>query len=291
MEKLRSINKKEVAADLLYDVVGCLIYAVGINLFTAPNHIAPGGLSGLATVIHSFVPIPIGTQVFFMNLPILLASVKVLGAGFTLNTFKTVFISTIMLNYVTAGMPKFYGDPLLAALFGGVCIGTGLGIVFSRGSTTGGTDVLMRMLKLRFPGLSMGNIMLMIDLTVILTSVLAFRNLEVGLYGIIAIYCSSTTIDKVTTMGDRGKTVYVFSEKNREIAGESMQKMNRGVTYLKGEGAYTGREQRIVLCAVRASEFFELKKLVYAVDPAAFVIVNNSEKVFGAGFGSAQDSI
>lgn len=278
------INRKELMLDILYDIIGCGIYAFGIHTFTVPNHIAPGGFSGLGTIVNHYTGLPIGTFVLMMNIPILLFAVRFLGRHFIYNTLKSVLISTAMLDFAMAPVPVYVGNPLLAAVFGGVCIGTGLGIVFSRGSTTGGTDVIMRLLRLKFPTMSMGTLMLMLDLLVIASSVVAFGDIEVGLYGIIAIYCSSTSIDRVLFAGDRTKTVLVFSDKHEEIAQKIMEEVNRGVTYLDGEGAYSKQRRKILLCAVRDHEFVQLKKVVNSIDPHAFVIVSDSEKIYGEGF-------
>lgn len=281
---MAKINTRELAIDLFYDLVGCGIYAVGIHSFTVPNHIAPGGLSGIATIVNYFTGFPIGTFVLILNLPILLLALKFLGGRFTMVTMKTVLVSTFMLDVVMAPVPTYVGNPLLAAIFGGLCIGIGLGVVFRRGSTTGGTDIIMRLLRLKFPHMSMGNLMMILDLMVIALSVVAFGNLEVGLYGIITIYCCSTAIDRVLSAGDKGKTVMVFSGKNSEIAAVIMQEINRGVTYLKGRGAYSGNEQDIIFCAVRSHEYVKLQRIIYSVDPSAFVVVSDSEKVYGEGF-------
>lgn len=276
---------RELMADLGYDFIGALAYSVGIHCFTAPNQIAPGGVSGLAIIINYYFPfLPIGTLSLCMNLPLIFLALRFLGRKFTLSTLKTLLVVTVVLDVLFLGVPVYTGNPLLASLFGGVSLGAGLGIIFMRGSTTGGSDILMRLLQLKFPHLSMGKLMMLLDLVVLLLSVVAFQNIESGLYGLIAIYASSHFIDAILYGMDKGQLAYIFSLKNEEIARRIMEELGRGVTFLQATGAYSGEERQVSLCAVRQVEFYKVKRIIHEVDPEAFLIVSEVGEILGEGF-------
>lgn len=280
---------KEFALDCLFDFVGSAVFSVGIHSFTAPALIAPGGVSGIATILNYFFHIPIGTVSLLINVPLLLLAWKFLGMGFVAKTLKSLLIMTVTLDVLFANFPIYEGDFLLAALFGGIFIGAGLGIIFMRGSTTGGTDILTKLLLLKFPYMPMGQLMMLINFSVLVASAIAFHDIEKALYGLIAIFASSKMVDMILYGGEQGKMAVIVSGKSQEIAEGIIGSMSRGVTMLKSAGAYTNREGQVALCAVRKSEFYKVKKVVQQIDPQAFIIVCDTSQVIGAGFKSIQE--
>ena len=258
-------------------------------MFIAPNGIAPGGISGISIIINHFTGFPIGTLGLAMNIPLLLIGYKALGKRFTFNTLKTVAINTVFLDVVLARIPAYTSNPLLGALFGGVFLGSALGVVFLRGSTTGGLDIVTRLVQKKNPHLSIGRVMLLLDFCVLTSSMIAFGSIEVGLYGLITIFVSSRVVDAILYGADVGKLVWIVSSRSDEIARAVMEQLDRGATLLKGVGAYSSEEKHVLMCAVRKQEFYRLKKLTYEIDPKAFLIVTEAGEVAGEGFKSLEE--
>ena len=188
---------KEFALDLLYTVAGAAILAVGVSCFVGPAQIAPGGVSGLSILVNFLTDLPVGAVNLAFNIPLILLAWKFLGRRFTLRTLVTVLIQSVLMDVITLWIPVYTGERIMAALFGGVASGVGLALVFMRGSTTGGTDIVSRLLQLRYRHLSIGRLLFLVDVVVLLLSVAVFRNIEAGLYGMIAIFASGKVLDNI----------------------------------------------------------------------------------------------
>ena len=275
---------QKLAADLLVELAGCVLFAVSVLCFTAPNHIAPGGVTGVATLVNYLWQLPIGTVTFLINLPLLAAGWKFLGRTFIQRTFVTLVMFSTVMDLATPLLPTYVGDPILAALFGGVCSGIGLALIFMRGSTTGGTDIACRLIQLRFPHLSVGKLFLIFDGIVLLLSAIVYQNIETLLYGMITIFTSSQVLDKTLYGIDSGRMLLVMSDHSREIADQIIARVGRGVTFLDGEGAYSGLERKVLLCAVRTPQYYRIKTIVNEIDPEAFLIAAEAGEILGYGF-------
>lgn len=286
------MNAKKIQTllvDILFDIAGSILIGISVNCFTAPNHMAPGGVTGIATLINYLSGLPIGTVSFLFNVPLMIIAFKYLGVRFSAYTMKSMTILSVCVDMVALVMEKvgyagYIGDPILAALAGGVLTGVGLAIVFMRGSTTGGLDIVSRLLKRKFPHMSMGRLLFLADFCVLTASVLIYRNLGSGLYGIICIFTNSRMLDAVLYSGDRGKSIMIVSEKSHEIAKAINNDVRRGVTLLSGQGAYSEQDRQIVLCAVRDNQYPSVKRVVHNIDPNAFIIVNEATEILGMGF-------
>jgi len=281
---LQKFDGKKLLYDTLWETAGCVLFSVGIHCFTAPNHIAPGGVTGLATLINYLWGFPIGTVSLLMNLPLLLLALRFLGTNFTWRTARTVVILTIVLDLLMPSAPAYTGDAILAALFGGVFTGAGLGLVFMRGSTTGGSDIACRLLQLRYPHMPVGQLVLLLDAAVLAASAVVYQNIETLLYGMITIYTSSQVIDRVLYGMDSGRLLIVMSEHTREIADQIIERVGRGVTFLDGEGAFSGKHRQVLLCAVRKVQYHKVKTIVNEIDPQAFFISTEASEILGYGF-------
>lgn len=275
---------KEFALDLLYTVAGAAILAVGVSCFVGPAQIAPGGVSGLSILVNFLTDLPVGAVNLAFNIPLILLAWKFLGRRFTLRTLVTVLIQSVLMDVITLWIPVYTGERIMAALFGGVASGVGLALVFMRGSTTGGTDIVSRLLQLRYRHLSIGRLLFSVDVVVLLLSVAVFRNIEAGLYGMIAIFASGKVLDNILYGLDTGKVLLVVSGKNQEIAARIMETLKRGVTFLHGSGAWSGAERQVLLCAVRAQQCYRVEEIVRGVDKEAFVIVLEATEIAGEGF-------
>ena len=275
---------REFLLDVLYDGAGGAVFAIGLGCFVGPAQIAPGGVSGLSIIINYLTGLPVGSLNMGINIPLLLLAWRFLGRRFTLKTLRSVFLQSLMIDLVALWLPEYTGDRIMAALFGGVAIGIGLAPVFMRGSTTGGTDIVSRLIQLRFRHVSIGKLLFMVDTAVLLLSVAVFRNIETGLYGMITIYTSNRILDGILYGLDTGKVVLVISEKNQQIAQQVMDRLERGATFLQAEGAWSGQEKKVLLCVVRAVQCYRVEEIVRAADPDAFLVVMEANQIAGEGF-------
>lgn len=277
-------KSKNLALDLLHAVAGAAILAVGISCFVEPARFAPGGVSGLSILVNFLTGLPVGLVNLAINIPLLLLAWRFLGKRFTLHTMATVLIQSALIDLVPLWLPAYTGERIMAALFGGVASGVGLALVFMRGATTGGTDIVSRLLQLRFRHLSIGRLLFSVDVMVLLLSVVVFRDIEAGLYGMIAIFVSGRVLDNILYGLDTGKVLLIISEKNREIADRIMETLSRGVTFLHGSGAWSGAEKQVLLCAVRRQQCYRVEEIIRGVDKEAFVIVMEANEIVGEGF-------
>lgn len=294
MKKMEFTRKQ--AWELLWDGVaflaGSFLFAVAVNVFTAPNNIAPGGLTGLATMINYLFGAPIGTTILVFNVPLFIWGVLQINFRFILKTLAATVISSVTIDLTAGLFPPYQGDLMLAALFSGVLSGAGLGLIFMRGGTTGGTDLVANLIGRNFRHLSLGKLVLLVDLVVVLISAFVYRNYESPLYAIINIFVSSKLIDAVLYGADTGtgKMMFIISPKNKEIAQRIMTEISRGVTELRSRGAYRGEEDEVLLCAVRRSEVYKTQDIIRSVDPDAFVIVGDAGQISGEGFKQSHKS-
>ena len=282
--KIQNDQLKKFSVDVLYDIISAISFTIGLSCFTAPAQIAPGGVSGLAVLVNYLTGAQLGTVILLINIPLLMLAWKFLGRAFTIKTMKTVAIQTVFLNILSPIIPEYRGESMLAALFGGICIGTALASAFMRGTTTGGTDIAGRLIQLKFRHVPIGKMMMFVDALVLATSMLVFRNIETGLYGIIAIFTTSKVIDGVLYGMNTGKVLLVISEKKDIIAKEIQEKIDRGVTFLYAQGAYSGEDKKIIMCAVRSTQYHSVEEIIKHHDPEAFVLTLEAGEIQGEGF-------
>lgn len=275
----------ELAKDGVYDAAGALLIAVGTWCFVEPCHIAPGGVSGVALMINHLMGVPVGTLNFVINIPLLIASWLSLNRKMTMKTVRTVLWMSVFLDgFALLSVPQYVGDRLISAAFGGIFSGAGMAVVFMRNSTTGGGDILAKLLQKYRPYMQTGYAIMLIDFVIVGTSVLVFQEIEAALYGIISIVCTTQTIDMILYGMNKGTLVTIHSAKNREIAEEIMRTMNRGTTFYKSIGGYSGKECETLICAVDRKQFYQVKQIIDRHDPRAFVIVSQTKEVYGEGF-------
>lgn len=265
-------------------LLGSVLYALSVNIFTAPNQIAPGGVTGVATLLNYAFHLPIGTLILVINLPLLIAAWYKCGAAFTVRTLIVTVLSSTIIDGTARFLPPFRGDKILVALFGGVLAGAGLGLIYLRGATTGGSEVVARLLERRLRHIPIGRLILLVDAVVVAASALVYKQLESALYAMVLIFVSTSIMDAIVYGGDTGRMLLVMSRKEELLCRKILEEMGRGVTLLNATGAYTGADKRVLLCAVRRSEMYQLRTLVQDCDPDAFLIVVSTEEVLGEGF-------
>ena len=278
---------KTIAMDLLVDLIAGIAFGISVNVFTAPNHIAPGGVTGFATLMNYIFGVPIGLMSFCINVPLLLIGVRVLGREFFFRTLKSVVIINFSVDVIVPMMVQGYvytGEKIMAGLMGGVLMGVCVGSVLQRGSTSGGLDIVGRVVRKKMPQFSIGKIMFAGDFTILVVSMLVYKNIESGLNGLICIFVSSKVVDYLLYGMEKGMMLYVISDKAEEIAREIMSSIVRGATMIQAEGAYSRDPKKVVLCAIKEHQYPEVKRLIKQIDPNAFLMVNDAHDILGSGF-------
>ena len=276
---------KELGLDALFDFAGALLQAIGVWCFIEPSHIAPGGVSGIALMLNHLFSLPIGAVSLVINIPLLLASWFWLDRAMTLKTIRTVIWMSVVQDFVSAsGMWQYEGDRLIACAFGGIFAGVGMALIFMRNSTTGGGDILAKLLQKLRPYMQTGYAIMLVDFVVVGISILVFGEIEAAMYGIISIVCTTQAMDTIIYGMNRGSMITVHSEKNEEIAQEIMQTLDRGTTFYKSIGGYSGKEGLTLTCAVDRKQFHLVKEIIDRHDPKAFIIVSPTKETYGEGF-------
>lgn len=266
-------------------ILGSAVYTLGLYAFLVPANIAAGGVSGLLTVINYLSGFPIGIGYLIVNIPLILLGIFKIGKSFIAKTAVSTIVVTLFMDYLfPLFMPVFKGEPLLVGIFGGVLSGFGIGLIYSVGGSSGGMDIICRIIKQKFPFLRLGKIMLIFDIAVIAIAAVVYGNLEAALYATVAMYVSSEVIDKMLNGLSEGRLIFIVTKKYRDVASEIMRKSERGCTLLKSEGAYEGAENGVVLCAIRNSETYKITDITKEVDDSAFVVVTEASDILGEGF-------
>ena len=246
-------RRRDILLDIIFIVAGAVVYATAVTALTAPNNIAPGGVTGLCTMLNFMFGTPIGLMSFFINIPIVLWAVMDIGYKLVVRTVAAIVLSSFFIDLFTGFMPVYRGNPILVAVFSGVCEGLGLSLTFIRGATTGGTDMVARLLERRLPHLSMGKLMLALDGIIVALSAVVFGSIENAMYACISIFVSTSVIDAIlygTDVGT-GKLFYVMSPKVREMGRRIIEELDRTVTYLDSHGGYSNEPGEMMLCVVR----------------------------------------
>ena len=273
-------------------MLGSAIFALGFDMFLIPNEMNTGGVSGLSMVIRQVLGFgSVGVLQILINIPLfLLAGIKI-GRKFFWGSLIGMTSSSIFIDIFSV-IPAPESNPLLGALYGGVLCGFGAGLVFSSGASTGGSDILVRLLKLRYRNVPVGQICLCIDLIVAVLTGLVFKDTTKALYTGVTVFVTSRVVDAVIYRFDYTKVVLIISAEHEEIARQIGLKLRKGTTFLYGQGAYSGKETKVVLTAVKRQQLAELKELVTDIDSKAFIIVQEAHQVLGDGFARySKDSL
>lgn len=267
--------------DYIYLFTGAILVALAFNFFLYPNKIVSGGIAGVSIILGHLFAFQPGIIQWVINIPLFFTGVVLLGRQFGLKTLiGVILVPSIIL--LTANVNPLTNEPLLAALYGGLGVGLGLGLVFRGKASTGGVDLIAQIIH-KFTGLSLGLAILMIDGLIVLSSAIAF-DIELALFALISLYITSKTIDLVQVGLGYAKVAYIISNKREEIRQAILNDLDRGVTTLSATGGYTDDERPVLMCVVQQTEVTKLKELVRQKDPDAFVIVTNAAEVLGEGF-------
>ncbi len=278
------IQLKAFLTDIFFFVLGGVIYSFAVTMFLSSNEISPGGITGIATAIGYLTGISGGVLFFVLNIPILFIGFKKFGGSFITKTSIATVLISLILSVSEALLPVFKIDKILSAVFGGMIMGLGLSIIMLRGSSTGGIDILAKLVTRKFRHLTVGKIILILDAVVILIAVLVYRNIESALYSVVAIYASSTIMDKLLYGGDKGKLIYIITRSPLKVCREINTTIGRGVTVINAKGGYTGEERALLLCTVRRHQVAAVYKAIETHDKKAFIVAGDVGEIIGEGF-------
>lgn len=273
-------------------IVGCCLFALGFDLFLVPNGLNAGGLTGLAMVLVHWLKVgSVGLITSLINLPLFIIAGKKIGKKFFFGSLLGMIALSVTIDMMSWITPPVT-EPLIGALYGGVICGAGLGIVFMTGASTGGSDIIVRLLKIKYQHLPIGTINIIFDLCVAALTGLVFQDISRALYSGVAIYITGWVIDAVVYRFDYSKVALIISKHHEKIAKEIGNQLDRGTTFLHGQGSYSGVDTKVVLTAVKRQQIAELKALVVEIDPDAFIIVQEAHQVLGDGFARySKDSL
>lgn len=264
-------------------ILGTMIIGFGIGSFLTPNKIVGGGASGIGTILYHTFGIDVGLTLFVFNFVFLILGFKILGKDFIVNTLFGSLLLSIFVE-VFSLMPIYTENLMLASVFGGILFGTGIGLSFAAGASTGGTDILGRIIQYRFDYLPIGKILLFIDGVIILVSLIIFKKIELILYGIITLFLSSYSVDLVISKLNISRIIFVITDKGEEISQKLISTSPRGVTLIDVKGVYSNSEKQMLFCALKESEAEDFQRKVLEIDNTAFIVFAESQKINGKGF-------
>lgn len=279
--------------DIACTLAGTMLYAIAVHVFLAQNHIPPGGISGISTIINYLTlgmvqgGLPIGAVNFVLNIPIIILGFLKLGRHFMIKTLVSLGSFVLFQDVILKPVPVYTDNRLVAAIFAGVIAGAGIGLIMHRGGSSGGTDIVNKIIQRRVPHMKIGQVVFASNLIVVALSIPAYQNVEPGLFAIIALYIQSMALDKVLYGFTTCKFMYIVTEKTEEMAHRINSDLHRGATILESYGSYTNQRRPTVMVAVRQNEYYRIRKIIDSTDPDCFVIVTPATEIMGKGFTRA----
>lgn len=290
-EKEREIHfmEKKTIRQRVWDYVvitiASAIYAVAVSLFLDPNSLAPGGVTGIAIIFNRLTGLETGTWMLVINIPILALGTWKFGFRFILSTMYCTGLTSLFTNMLTP-VGALTNDPFLAAIVGGTLMAVGLGWVFKAGATSGGTDIIIKILRLKMPHLKTGALFLATDAMIVTASAVIFRNVDKALYAGLTVFITSVMLDLVLYGRDGAKLIYIISDHSETITKRLLEELDIGVTHVQGSGAYSGREKNVIMCAIKKQMSPKAEQIVKEEDPMAFMIVTSATEIYGEGYKS-----
>lgn len=271
--------------DYLTITLASAIYAVAVSMFLDPNSLAPGGVTGISIIMNRITGVETGTWMFAVNVPILAVGMWKFGWKFILSTLYCTFATSYFTNLLVPFGPVT-ADPLLASLVGGALMAVGIGLIFKAGATSGGTDIIIKLLRLKFPHLRTGALFLITDAIIVAASAFVFKNIDRALYAGLVVLVNSLLLDVVLYGRDGAKMLFIISNHPERIVGRLLEELDVGATYLSGSGAYSGKQKEVILCVVKKPLFPKAEEIVRQEDPQAFMIVTSATEIYGEGYKS-----
>ncbi len=273
-----------IIKEYLIITVASVIYSVGIALFLDPNNLAPGGVSGLAIIINRLVPLQVGTLMFLLNIPVFILGIWKLGVRVIVRSVYCLAVSSVMINYMSAHFSVITQDKLLAALSGAVLMGVGIGVVMKQSATTGGMDIVVKVLRRKYPQLKTNSLFLMTDIFVVALSAVVFQDIEAALYAAVTVVMNSIVLDIVLYGRDEAKLLYIISDHSGRIADRILKELDIGLTYVHGRGGYSGLDKEVLMVVMHKNLLPGAEEIVKQEDPEAFMIVTSANEIYGEGY-------
>ena len=271
--------------DYLAITLASASYAVAVSLFLDPNSLAPGGVTGISIILNRITGVETGTWMFAINIPILVLGMWKFGLKFILSTLYCTWVTSCFTNLLVP-LGAVTEDPLLATLAGGTLMAVSLGLIFKAGATSGGTDILIKLFRLRVPHLKTGVLFLITDTVIVSISAFVFKNIDTALYAGLVVLVNSLLLDVVLYGRDGAKMLFIISDNPQNIVKRLLEDLDIGATYISGRGAYSGKEKQIVLCVVKKHLFPKAEEVVRQEEPGAFMIVTSATEIYGEGYKS-----
>ena len=279
-----------LAFKYLVIIVGSAIYAAGFTFFLYPNSIVTGGATGIAMIINYLTTLPVGVVTIILNVPLFILALRKLGLRFCIGSLVGMILASVFVDLYTPLHINATSNLLLASLYGGLIEGTGLGLVYRVGASTGGSDIASKLLRARYPYINLGTIILLVDMVVVVAFAVIFKKFDSVMYSIIAMFVSTRVVDFVLYGVSTSKLCFIITDSSDQIKDAINTSLHRGATLLHGEGAYSGRSKEVILCAVKKQQVVELRRLVRSIDENAFIIYTTAQEVFGEGFQDIMDN-
>ena len=264
-------------------LLASVLFAVALNMFLVPSEIVIGGATGISTVLNILFHTPVGIMIILINVPLVIVNWYLFGFKFVLKTIIGITVSSVITD-ILVFLPTLTEDRLLAAIFGGICMGAGLGLFFSKGYTTGGTDLISCLLKRRFPNFSNSTFIFIVDMVVVIASSIVLKDFNDIFFSLIAILTASASIDVVISGVNKAILALIITDKAEEVSQMILSDLNRGTTLLTGKGGFTHNDKQVIMCVVKKSQIYDLKKNVNMISPESFMILTSAAEVRGMGF-------
>lgn len=277
---------KEIALDFLFYLSGCAVYSVALNCFIEPNSLVIGGFSGLAIIIKHLFGFPVGALIAVLNIPLFIIGYKLIGKSFIVKSAIATALMSVLIDLSAPYLPHFKGDTVLAALAGGVSSGIGLALIFIRGASTGGTDIIAKLVSLKFKHISVGRVIMVADGLVIALSAIIYKSAQSVLYSVVMIFVSTNIIDYIIYGSKSGKLLLAVTDKKDIICEKINNYVKRGVTIVPVVGAYTKTSRSMLFIAVRSNEISKIYKVIYESDECAFITLIDAREILGRGFNN-----
>lgn len=274
---------KRIVRNIIYIITGTIIYSAGISLFLDPNNLAPGGVIGISVILNRFSGISTGTLYFLINIPIVLLGIWKFGLKFMASTFGVIVINSMLTDFF-AGFEALTTEPVLAALAGGILIGAGIGIIFRAGTTTGGTDIIVKVIKTKYKHLKTGFLFFVMDMIIVTISGFVFGDFNIAMYAFISVFVSGRVMNTVLYGSDEARLIYIISDRYHEISSRVLQELDIGVTFLEGKGGYSNADKNVIMCVLRKQLTPRLEDIIKEEDPAAFMIISSASEIYGEGY-------
>lgn len=275
---------KQRIKNFIMMTMGAVLYSAAIALFLDPNALAPGGVTGVSIILSRLIPVETGTLILLINIPILSLGTWKFGWKFIISTIYCIGIVSPLTNFFGLHFGAITEDLFLAALSGGALLAVGMGMVFKAKATTGGIDIIVKILRLKMPHLKTSNLFLLMDAVVVACSAFVFRDIDRALYAGMTVIVTSLVMDVVLYGKDEAKLIYIISDKSEAITKRLLDELDIGVTYVKGSGAYSGKEKNVIMCVVRKQISPKVEDVIKSEDPQAFLIVSSAQEIYGEGY-------